>query len=131
MLDINRPTVIKTHKSGARVAMYKDSPGVFLDIRGRPVSEDMARNAGFDVDRLLREKSRNEKLREAKAAIDESFGLTSEENDALVEADGRYVKHIGGGRYGIFDQDGNRLVERAMTKDEANRLLGEMSTDGG
>src|SRR5271167_3315009 len=61
--------------TGAMVLMKVLQPGVFFNELGREVSSEMAASAGFDVERLLKLRRRNEARDKAIAAIDAEFEL--------------------------------------------------------
>lgn len=51
-IDLDRGVTIRfLPGSGERICQYKDDVGHYFDWRGKPVSEEQARAAGFDVDR--------------------------------------------------------------------------------
>ena len=49
-IDINLGCSIREHPEAGKLAMYKDTPGVYLNMFGQEVSEKVAREAGFEVD---------------------------------------------------------------------------------
>lgn len=60
-IDLNRGVKMKLRINKPTICMYKDSPGVYYNSAGAPVSEAVAADAGFDVkhqvgERLVREK---------------------------------------------------------------------------
>ncbi len=65
------------------VLMRKDRPGVFYDAHGNQVSEELARQAGFPVERLKREGEKQRRLAEARAKIEAEFA----EQQAAIEAE--------------------------------------------
>ena len=49
-IDLNRGVTIKSDPStGARIFMYKDEPGVFLNAHGAVVAASLAARCGFPV----------------------------------------------------------------------------------
>lgn len=120
--DRDKGMTIRFHPSGARVGMYKDTPGVYYDGKGERVNKDMAREAGFDVERLARERRKQKKIQKAKERIEaeEEQALRQAEEEAEREADDEdyEVYHAGGGKYAVRDAEGNRLCD-PTTKEEA------------
>lgn len=49
-IDIDLGVTMRNTPAEQRVTMYKSMPGLYLDVRGRPVPDEMARAAGFDVE---------------------------------------------------------------------------------
>lgn len=121
MIDLDRGVTIRTHPNGMRVHMYKDDPGLYLDVYGEPVQDSLAAEAGFDVKSDSKERKRKERMEEARRRIDEEL------KEALEEAeDEYYTKHAGRGRYHVIGPEG-QMTEIAVDKDEAERLVEEYS----
>lgn len=133
MLDLDRGVTKRKHPNGFVVAMYKDAPGHFLDTHGRELTEDLAKQAGFDVDNLITERRKQEKMQEARAQIEREFESQSEEIERLLDArtEKYEVRHVGGGRYGIYDDEGNRLTQKPMTRDEAENFVDRLDLPTG
>lgn len=128
VIDYDRGVTHKRHPSGLDVYMYKDQPGVFLNAFGREVTPDLAAAAGFDVDRLLKEKTKRERMALAMAAIEEEF----EGEAKQVKSKGEFkAVHVGFGRHNVLDADGNKLNPRPLTKEEALKLLEQMTAGSG
>lgn len=133
MLDLDRGVTKRRHPNGFMVAMYKSEPGVFMDVHGKPLDEELARQAGFDVDTLVNERRKNEKMQEARAQIEKEFESQSEEIERLLDAKTEQyaVRHVGGGRYGIYDDEGNRLTQKPMTREEADNFVARLDLPTG
>lgn len=87
-IDLNRGVIAKTGLDGLRVYMYKDEPGIFRDVHGDEVALDAARTAGFDVKALSDERTKRERLDEARERIEREVAaererLEAEERDAV------------------------------------------------
>lgn len=128
MLDTDRGVTKRRHPNGFVVAMYKDEPGVFLNLKGEPVGAEVARKAGFDVETLEVERRKAEKMAHARAEIEKEFESKSEEIERILDAQSASysVRHVGGGKYGIFDDAGERLTEQPMTKEEAQDFMSKL-----
>lgn len=128
MLDLDRGVTKRRHPNGFVVAMYKDEPGVFVDIKGGQVTEAIAEQAGFDIETLSVQRRKNEKMAEAREKIESEFASQTEEMERILDArtDSYAVRHVGGGKYGIFDDAGNRLTEKPLTKAEAEGFVDKL-----
>lgn len=133
MLDLDRGVTKRKHPNGFVVAMYKDVPGQFMDVNGDPLDEELARQAGFDTETLSKERMKNEKMQEARQQIEKEFESQSEEIERLLDAktEKYHVRHVGGGRYGIYDDAGNRLTQKPMTRDEADNFVARLDLPTG
>lgn len=125
MVDLNRGVTKRKHPAGVQILMYKDVPGEYFDINDEPVSESMARAAGYDVDRLETERKKREKIEAARRDIEEEFEAQSKVMEQLLDSrsESYAARHVGGGKYGIFDAEGTRLTHRPMNKAEAEGLI--------
>ena len=129
-LDLNRGVTKRTGPGGMCVAMYKDKPGIFIDVNENPVSAALASQAGFDTEALLRERKRLAQLKAATDRVNAQFVEATDDIDRVVNAEGHAIKHVGGGRYAIFDASEERLTNKPMTKDEAIEMLQAMELEG-
>lgn len=130
-IDRNRGCVIRFHPKGMRVVMYYDAPGEYFDERGSPLNIEVAKAAGFDVERLARDRAKQDKLNEYKKRLDKEF---QEQEDKLAQAMSENsdleVRHVGGGQYMIYSQDGDEPITKfAMNRAEAETLIEAL--DGG
>jgi len=120
--DRDRGVLIRNHPTGFRVGTYPDSPGVYVDERGFPVSEDIARAAGFDIKSDSMQRQRQEALRRATQQVEEQFQSVQQRLMKLAENNGEGVKikEIVTGRFGIFDADDTLItVGMVLTWEEA------------
>jgi len=82
---INRDLgVIEAITHAGRVIMYVDRPGEYLDEHGRPVSDQQARMAGFDVDADQLKRRKLERMAQAHMKID---ALWEAEREAIRRGD--------------------------------------------
>src|SRR5262245_50133677 len=85
-----RPTggvsIRKDPETGADVFMYKRKPGIYYSANGIEVSKTMAKRAGFDVDRL--EKQRNKMLMMAEFETKYNAQLAGEVRHVVAERSG-------------------------------------------
>jgi hypothetical protein len=66
---------IREHPRGFRVAMKKKEPGTYFTQLGTEVPEEVAREAGFDVDRYRKDRLRRERVSEAMQAIETELAV--------------------------------------------------------
>lgn len=123
-IDYDRGVRIRTIPDlGMDVFMYKDTPGVYLNAYGTEVSLDLARLAGFDVDRLGKLRTRNERVALMARQIDAELAVAEQSREVVEELDGFKIIDIGAGRYLIEDPDGNILTQQIPSLDLAGKLL--------
>jgi hypothetical protein len=130
-IQASRGCRIRFHPSGYRVVMYYDSPGQFFNESGKPVGEEVAAQAGYDVEELGRERKKRERIEELRRKAEAEFATVEQKVEKELSASstgGMVVKHVGGGKYAVFDSEGVRLTKRGLTKEEAELLA---SDEGG
>lgn len=130
-IDFDRGVIFSQHPSMAVwVYMYVDSPGHYLNAFGNPVPEQLAKEAGFDVEKHAKERKRRERMQEAKDAIDAELAEINEENAVVVKEKGGFkVVDIGLGRHNVLDPDGNRLNPVPLSLDLAEKLVDRLVPD--
>lgn len=121
MIDLDRGVSIRTHRKGFRVCMYKSEPGIFYDANGVEVDVSLAKEAGFDVERLTRERLKMKAIEQAKKKVEAEFMERTEEVTKVLSSAEPVVKHVAFGKYAIFEGD-DRITD-LMTKEQANELL--------
>lgn len=124
MIDRNRGCMIKHHRSGMRIVMYYDEPGVYYDERGGEVTAELAKTVGFDVDRHLVD-SRKQSIRRR---LEEMLEQVEDRGAELVEqiASGGgdiQVRKTPNGGYHVYDSEGERLSKVDMPEEEAKVLF--------
>lgn len=121
-IDRSRGAHIRIHGSGMRVVMYPDSPGEYFDGVGKPTTEKIAKEAGFDVELHQKQKRRNAAKRKFEDTLDIHF---DEAQDALAKlldedpnaADGLDIREIQG-RHFIVDSKGNKVTPNGADFEE-------------
>lgn len=142
-IDYNRGILKKKdNQTQITVIAFKDDPGNYFDERGQPVSNDLARAAGHDVETGARERRR----RELKAESDKKIDKQLREEDAKIDAQiqqeaakaakndggeertqaGTDMKaiHRGGGKWWVVNKAGEPLSE-GLTKEEATKFISD------
>ncbi len=126
-IDLNRGVTIRMDPgSGARVFMYKDTPGVFLNEHGDEVETALAKRCGFQIKELIKQRMKREALAKASAAIDAEFeSEKTDQNSKVVKetADGYKIKKFAFGRCWVYGPDGDKMHDKPLTKGEAVHLL--------
>ena len=69
-VDFNRGMIRRMTPAGVVVFEYKDARGAYMDANGKPIGEDMAEAAGFDLLGGRVEKRRKELVAEVQAEAD-------------------------------------------------------------
>lgn len=126
VLDANRGLQIRFGPGGMEVAMYKDTPGIYLSVTGAIVSEQVAAAAGFPVKALGQKREIQLRKETAFAAIEEEFSVVSK-SEVIAEAGGFQVVSLGIGRHEIRDPTGAVLTEKPMSKKAAKLLLQKLA----
>lgn len=131
-LDLDRGVTIRFHPSNRmQIAMYDDTPGAYITQTGEFVAPELARQAGFDVERDIRRKVANERLAAARRQIEAE--LREEEEIIASALSGKSkmdVRHIGGGQYALFAKGTDKqLTKVAMTRADIELLVGAVPAD--
>lgn len=124
-IDLDRGVIMRivpsnsgTHMAGMHVCMYADAPGVYLAPNSLPISPELAKLAGFDVEEDLKEKRRNERRAAALAAVDKEFEIMAE-GEIVDDGDDFQIVHMGRGWFDVLDTDGKRMNEGRLRRDAA------------
>ncbi len=124
-VDYNRGAVIRMHPDGFDVNMYKDQPGTFYDVNGKQISATIALEAGYDVKHLMTLKEKRDRITAARDSIEREYGEPVDE--VVASAGGFTAVSLGNGLYAILDEDGTRLVDEPMDRDEAIALVNKLA----
>ena len=127
-VDYNRGLTKKIHlKTGVDVYMYKDTPGVYLNAYGTPVTEDFAKEAGFDTVTYGKEKLKRERIAQVTAMVEAELSTGHTTREIVEEVNGFKVIHIGLERYTVEDPDANVLTGTPLPLDTASKLLSQLN----
>jgi hypothetical protein len=130
VIDYDRGAVIKQEpNSGMDVFMYVDAPGEYLNAHGTVVPDTLARQAGYDIDRLAKEKLKNERKALAASLIDNEFQNTGEAQEIIDIRDGWRLVGIGHGQYLVRDPDDNILNKNPLPMEAAQKLVSLMAPE--
>ncbi len=125
VIDYDRGVQIQTHRSGVDVYMYIDDPGVYLNAYGTPVSEQLAKEAGYDTERWSRQKLAKDLIAKAKSEIEAQISGTSGFVQKVVLSAGGFdvvaVNDYGG--HVVKAPDGQVLTPYAMPFEACKALL--------
>lgn len=128
-IDYDRGVSIREDpKTGVQVFMYKDTPGVYLDVFGHEVSEELAKAASFDVENLSKARQRRERMAAAMAAIAADLPMDTDLK-TVKERDGFKIVEYGMGRHRVEDPDGNTLNTIPLPKEQAFLLLDNLAPE--
>lgn len=116
---------------GLTVYMYKDDPGKYYDVHGRPIPEGLAEKAGFDVKQLAKARHRREKLKEFDNQLAAALALEQDEEIILKEAGVWKVVALPMDRAKVVDKEtGEAITQVPMPRADALALLASLtSTD--
>lgn len=123
-IDYDRGVIKRTHRpSGVDVYMYVDEPGVYRNAFETEVSEAFAKQAGFDVATLSKQRLRKERVEAALAAIDQDIGETGSTRKVVKTHGGFKIVNIGLGRHNVEDPDGGVLNSVPLPLEQAQKLV--------
>ena len=129
-IDYDRGVIKRTHPlNGVAIYMYRDTPGDYLNAFGTPVSEKIAKEAGFDVALLAKHKLKRERLAQAREAIEREIDTGELTKEIVRQRSGFSLTHIGLGRYIVEDPDGTVLTPEPQSKQIAEKLFDELVPD--
>jgi hypothetical protein len=127
-LDLNRGVKTRFHPNGMKVSMYLDDPGTYLDDLGKPFPDELAKQAGFDLDKWRKEKLKLQKLAAFKKQLDQEYASAEEQLATELSRNGGHdVRAIGGGQYALFGKDGSKVM--VGTKAEIELMVGPIQLD--
>lgn len=114
---------------GIQVFMYVDEPGVFRNAFGQEVDTALANQAGFDVERLTRERKKREALKAAYAKIEDEMAASEVKQEVVKERNGYEMVDIGLGRFHIKDPEGKLLTTTPVSNEIAERLFDQIAPE--
>lgn len=127
-IDYDRGVIINTHRTGMDVFMYADDPGIYLSAHSLPVSEEIAKEAGYDTEKLGKERLRKERRLAAMEAIDKDLEDVKDMGEKIIKEDeGFKLVHIGLERYVVRDPEDNQLNKGVLTQVQGEKLLTSMA----
>ena len=130
-IDLDRGVVIMQHTTGVNIYMYVDEPGVFRNAFGNEVSDVLAKQAGYDVERLTRAKVKRERMAAAMASIEAELEDTGEKfKKVRAVRSGFRLVDIGLGRFYVEDPDGDNMNKVPLSREQALPLLEAMAPEG-
>lgn len=130
-IDYDRGVIIATHPgSGMDVFMYVDDPGKFLNAYSATVSDSIAKEAGYDVEKLSKDRVKKERKENAIALIDAELADDKDvKEEVVMEKNGFKIITTGLGRHHLVDPEGNRLTPNPLPRESAEKLLNGMTAD--
>lgn len=115
---------------GLTVIMYKDAPGTYFDVQGRPVPEKIAEKAGFPVAKLAKARKHREKLAELDQMLRLELNLENEEEIVMAEAGDYKVIALPMDRAKIVDKEtGATVTPVPMPRSDALMLFKSLTAD--
>lgn len=127
-LDMNRPLMYCTHKaSGARVFMYLDDPGLYLDQHGRPFPEEAAKEAGFQVERYRKQRIMQKERAKFEEAMKAELKI-SDDVETYLEKGSLRIQHYPETGMAFLERDGERLYATPIPLSTAVTLFNQFVT---
>lgn len=125
LIDYDRGAIINQHtQTGMEVFMYIDEPGVYLDAHLNQVPDLIAAQAGYDVEKLAKERVKKDRKAQAMKMIDEELADDKDNNQTCVDAShGFKLVSTGLGRHHVLDPEGNRLNNHPLTEEQGRKLM--------
>lgn len=135
MIDVNRGVEIRKERaSGIKVYMYINEPGVYLNEHGKPMTEEFAERAGFEVGTHAKQKLKRERMAEfmSKLEIELELANSTEEEKILVQRGGFKVVAKPLGHADVVEiETGDRMNPDApLNEQEAMMLLEALAPKG-
>jgi len=129
-IDLNRGVTKRIHLNGIQVCMYKDAPGVYYDAIGNELTEDFAKQAGFDISYLKKEREKMDKLSSAKREIEKEYAEI--EGEVVGESDDYEVVCVSQrkNRYDVVKKGSKIPVnEKHMSKEQATEYAKSLKSN--
>lgn len=130
-IDADRGITRRKHPTGIYVIAYNDVPGVYYDDRGVPISQKLAREAGFNVERDLRLQQKNNLLEQRRKELEAQF---AEDEAKLVQSvnddsDDLEIRALEAGGYAVFRDGASITASSVLTYDQAVSLVENMRNE--
>lgn len=123
-IDLDRGAMMKrVMATGVDVYMYTDTPGVYLNAFGGVASPELAKEAGYDIEKYGKEKLRRERMDQAMREIEAELNMDTIERSVHKELKGFKSINIGLGRYIVMDPEGNQLTKQPISREQSELLL--------
>lgn len=131
VIDYDRGVIFRNNPQfGMDIYMYVDTPGEYLNVHGKPVNEELAKQAGFPVDTYGKEREKRRRMAIAKDAIEKELNASGAVRE-VVKENGEYrLVHLGHSRYAVEDGDSNKLHPNYLTLELGEKLLEVMGGPG-
>lgn len=122
--------VVKRSSDVLDVYMLLSEPGVYYNAHGGKVSEKLAKQAGFDVKNLAKQRQLRERMSDVEARIRAELEAADEQPDRVhSELNGYKLVEVGGGRFHLKDPDGNVLSRVPLTENIGKKLLNDVARE--
>jgi len=122
LINVHGPTNVD-------VFMYLNNPGVYYSANGTVVSESLAAQAGYPVEKYAKQRQLRERMKIAQASIESELLLTAEEKKVVREKDGFKVVALGLGRHQVFAPDETLLTPAPIPEEQAFLLLDQLAPE--
>lgn len=126
MIDLDRGVMCKPHPKGFHVYMYLDDPGVFMTAHGSPLPARIAREAGYDVEVLEKQRKIAQELAKRRKDLEKELALDEAAETVIREAKNYKLVSAGSGMARIVTKTGEAVTPVALPKAEAEALFQEL-----
>lgn len=128
----NRGCHIRNHRSGIRVIQYLDEPNSYYDGNGKPVTEEVAQQAGYNVDEDRRNKALLQKRRKFERDLVTGEATQDERSIAeLIQANESKIEIVPikgkQDRFALVDGEGRRITKVPATIEEAKLIYRQIT----
>lgn len=117
-------------KSGPKITMYKDEPGVYYDPHGKEVPAVVAKAAGFDIDAMEKTKTLNLERARLMQRYQDMLAPPPARTVEQVRPNGHKLVRIGDDLYHIQDIDGQQVTSAPLSKHYAIVWLDDLDPAG-
>ena len=130
-VDADRGYVMKRHApTNTQVFMYVDTPGAYLNAFGHPISDKMAKEAGFDTDKLSRERMKRERMEKFQNEMEAELDLVAAgKQKVIAERGGFKVVELALGNANVYDEDDDLMNTVPMPVKQAKALLDALTPE--
>lgn len=135
-IDMTRPVMTRAKfdahgKSGPKIYMYKDEPGVYYDAHGKEVPAVVAKAAGYNIDVMEKTKTLNMERARLIQRYNDMLAPPPAKIVEIVRPKGHKLVKIGDDLYHIEDIDGNLITSAALSRHYATVWLDDIDPGDG
>ena len=117
--------------TGTQVAMYKDDPGIFYNMHGQQVSDNLAEAAGFDLVAMRHDTVRVAAMAEAMKRVDRQIAEAAAEVpiEHEIKRAGVFSLWDYGHQRFIVKMGDDMITPKPVTRMVADALMSKLASD--